>query len=980
MQQESTARIQVPPTQRSGVATAAEIPTTRVVMVERETFDEPQNDKLFENYTIYRKIGDGGMGVVYLARDRRLGRFVAIKRLNSKVQTIPTLRQRFLQEARAVAALSHVHIVHIYALGEDDDGPFIVMEYVAGPDSPEAGHEVLAGGVSQPNPSLTLDQYIQRRGQLLVDEAVELILKIGRAVTYAHSSGVIHRDLKPSNILLDKSNEPKIVDFGLARLMHQDDAKLTMPGEKLLSLGYGAPEQESDASLSDERADVYGLGALLYFVMTGQNPRYFREQDVPVQLREVVVKALATDKEQRWPSSAAFNEALHQVQTRTRVETPTVKTTWRCKWCDAVNPLSIKFCAECGWDGAEICPECGSETFVGVQYCGQCGADSRAYETIMNLLAKTREAFDCQRYERVMALTGKVYNFEPAGPSGRRYLHELSQIRNQAEKNIQRREQLKQQIPIELRAENFERAQTFITQLRELSEDKRLFEQEEKQIPELRLRRDLLRAQMGVKNRQWVLVTQLYDEVFKNVAPEDAEVVKIRRCLQLHAILKNIWWGGLAGCVLLGLYFSSLPLVVKLNSAPFGTIARIFYLPAQWGYLQSIGKRPLQAYARLWLNDVTLISAKFNPVLKEEGKVVELPELPGNLKPKQAAYAKDLRAIENGQAAFQRVWPEEYVRELEQMMERRRIDGDFDGWALIQAERKRFDEMRQIQEPLNDELSELTVIKNKYQQMLADQRLVTSRKLVTLCKKYVNELSDIQKEYTQSGKMDLAAAINAEIRRVRSTPEQLSAEAVVEKSMVAGALDAESSQQVLLTTGAEPRGQKINKMRNVCEAALLEIEKNSAADLNQWPENYVSALSGLMDNFQRAGEYVSWESVREELERFQIDRVLTQRSIVAYPGDLAELQRKFIVAREDLKRKRAERVIAAFDKYLKQLQELQRSLTVSGQMESAASVNLELRNVRARVDYIEAQNLILPQGPPVPPMLGGADSETLNNK
>ena len=327
MQQDNTARIQVPPTERLIPDSSSEPPTVRIGASDEPVFDEPRNDKLFDQYTIYSKIGNGGMGVVYLARDRRLGRFVAIKRLNSQAQSIPSLRQRFLHEARAVATLSHVHIVHIYALGEDEDGPFIVMEYVAGPDETDVKKEASAGGLVQPNPPLTLEQYVSRHGQLSTDEAVELLLKIGRAVAYAHASGVIHRDLKPSNVLLDKSNEPKIVDFGLARLMRKEESKLTVPGEKLLSLGYGAPEQESDASLSDERADVYGLGALLYFAITGQNPRYFREQDVPVPLRDVVVKALATDREQRWQSSVAFNEALHHIQTKTRVETPTVKTT-----------------------------------------------------------------------------------------------------------------------------------------------------------------------------------------------------------------------------------------------------------------------------------------------------------------------------------------------------------------------------------------------------------------------------------------------------------------------------------------------------------------------------------------------------------------------------------------------------------------------------------------------------------------------------
>ena len=432
----------MPPTERLSPESSQDTPTVRVVPAETPAFEEPHNDKLFDQYTIYSKIGNGGMGVVYLARDRRLGRFVAIKRLTHQTQAIPSLRQRFLHEARAVAALSHVHIVHIYALGEDEDGPFIVMEYIAGPDDCSVKSDPHVGGLVQPNAPLTLDQYVARHGQLAAEEAIDLLIKIGRAVAYAHASGVIHRDLKPSNILLDKSNEPKIVDFGLARLMRKEESKLTVPGEKLLSLGYGAPEQESDASLSDERADVYGLGALLYFTITGQNPRYFREQDIPVPLRDVVVKALATDKEQRWPSAAAFAEALHQVQTKTRVETPTVKTTWRCKWCDAVNPLTIKFCAECGWDGSELCPECGAETFAGVQYCGNCGADARAYEVIVSLLKKMREAADQQRFERVISYAGRVHGFEPAGPSGRRFLSEVSVLRDKSEKNIRRREQL----------------------------------------------------------------------------------------------------------------------------------------------------------------------------------------------------------------------------------------------------------------------------------------------------------------------------------------------------------------------------------------------------------------------------------------------------------------------------------------------------------------------------------------------------------
>lgn len=970
MQPDSTARIHVPPTERIASVARQDEPTVRIVPGAEPSFEEPRNDKLFDQYTIYSKIGNGGMGVVYLARDRRLGRFVAIKRLNHQAQSIPSLRQRFLQEARAVATLSHVHIVHIYALGEDDDGPFIVMEYVAGPDDTEVKNESQAGGLVQPNAPLTLDQYVARHGQLSAEEAVELLLKIGRAVAYAHASGVIHRDLKPSNILLDKSNEPKIVDFGLARLMRKEESKLTVPGEKLLSLGYGAPEQESDASLSDERADVYGLGALLYFSITGQNPRYFREQDVPVQLRDVVVKALATDKEQRWPSAAAFNEALHQVQTKTRVETPTVKTTWRCKWCDAVNPLSVKFCAECGWDGSEACPECGADSFVGVQYCGNCGADARSYESILQLLKKMREAAEQQRFERVISYAGRVHGFEPAGPSGRKFLSNVSELRDQAEKNIRRREQLKEQIPMEMRAENFERAAAFIKQLRELSEDKRIFEGELKQLPELTLRRDLLLARRALKNREWDTACRISDALLRDVAPDHPEVLEIRRAIRVHAVFVDV---RIVCSVLLGaslLYLLSFPIAAKFAKGSFGWGGRMFYRPGLWMYERSVASRPLQAYAGFLLGDATLLADRFTQSSGAEGEGGESGMAkPHELRKRQQEYMRQLAEIEDEQTVFQRAWPIEYLRELDLLMERRRTAGDFEGWAVVQSEHKRFEESRQMNGVSGDEPSDLNVLKNKYRQMLSEQRLQYSRKLVTICKKYVNELTDMQRAYMQDGKMDLATAVNAEIRRVRTTPEQVAAESELADSVAVRTVESEAPSQMLLATTAETRVQDLAKLRGEFDADLTQVERVAAEKMTRWPEKYVAELSELMDKFQRAGDYGGWESVRDEQGRFEVDRVITQRNIVLQPSQLADLQKKFYLLKEENKRHRAESVVSTTEKYVKKLQELQKRLTVEGQMETAAIVNAEIKRVRSRVDFIEAQNEISPQGPPLPPTM-----------
>jgi len=988
VQQDNTARIQIPPTERLAPDSSGGPPTERIVPASSQEpptvrigatptepkFDEPRNDQLFDQYTIYSRIGNGGMGVVYLARDRRLGRFVAIKRLNSQAQAIPTLRQRFLHEARAVATLSHVHIVHIYSLGEDDDGPYIVMEYVAGPDQTNVQKEAGAGGLVQPNPPLTLEQYVSRHGQLSSDEAVDIMLKIGRAIAYAHANGVIHRDLKPSNVLLDKSNEPKIVDFGLARLMRKEEVKLTVPGEKLLSLGYGAPEQESDASLSDERADVYGLGALLYFVITGQNPRYFREQDVPVPLREVVVKALATDREQRWQSAAAFNEALHHIQTKTRVETPTVKTTWRCKWCDAVNPLTTKFCAECGWDGSESCPECDAETFVGVQYCGNCGADARAYETLLHHLGKMREADEQKRFERVISMAGRVHGFEPAGPSGRALLAEVGSLRDRAEKNIRRREQLKEHVPIELRAENFERAAAFIDQYRELSEDKHVFEQERRQLPELILKRDLLRARKAIKNREWSVASRICADLLHEAAPDHPEVLTIRRAIRRHNLLSDIRTITFAVVGIVMLYLLALPVAVRAAKGVFGRGGRVVFRPGLWVYERSVLAPSLQRYARFWSVEPSALAAAFVVSASPEAPSVVEPPLPEELKVKQTEYARQLAEIENTQTVFQRAWPAEYLRELDLLMERRRMAGDFEGWAVAQREYKRFDESRQIDDWSDDDLYELTLLKSKYRQMLSDQKLLHSRKLVSLCKRYVNELTDMQTVYTQQDKMDLASAVNAEIRRARGAQNHLAAEAVVVAASATGSSESEKPSQMLLAATMENRVQELANMRADFETALLKVERTSAQKLAEWPEKYVAALAELMDTFQRAGDYGGWESVRDETMRFEADRAITPRHVVSQPTGLADLQKKYMLVNEELRRSRAESLVDTTLKHIKKLEGLQKKLTQEGQMETAAIVNAEIKRVNARADFMSAQNEIAPQGPPLtPPLREAAD-------
>ena len=958
-----------------------------------QSVSEPGNEDLFSQYTIYSKIGSGGMGIVYLARDKRLGRFVAIKRLNHQAQSIAVLRKRFLHEARAVASLSHNHIVHIYALGEDNDGPYIVMEYIAGPDDTIVRKKTEAGGLVNPNPPLTLDRYVSRHGSLSADESIDLILKITSAVAYAHSCGVIHRDLKPSNILLDKSSEPKIVDFGLARLKQAglDESQLTVPGEKLLSLGYGAPEQESDARHTDERSDVYGLGALLYFMLTGQNPRYFREQDIPVTLRELVVKALATDKEQRWVSAAAFMDALQKVQNKTRIEIPTVKTTWRCKWCDAVNPLTTKFCAECGWDGSESCPECGADTFVGVQYCGTCGADARAYEVVQQLIRKMKEAMSLQRYDRVVSYAGRVNGFEPAGPSGRKYLQEIATMREEAGRLIRRREQLKEQIPIEMNAENYERAARFIQQYRLLAEDRNEFEAELRQIPALTAQRDILRAQQCIHNGEWHSTVRLYNDLERIVASDDPELMKIRRAIHRHEVVRNTFWTLVCCFVMMMFYLISLPVVAHFQKPPFPTALRLAYEPAHAFYDWT--GRIIPHFTEYCVTPLLPPKSGLNDFFMRGEKAASLPvtaaatnapnvktvsETALVLRKKKGDYERQLEGIAAQMHDFDQTWPTSYLNELEQLQQVRQESGDFEGYMQVQSEITRFDETHLLPSgtETNTASSELKLLWKKYRQLQSDQRLVHSRKVVTLGKKYVNELTELQSGLTKKGNLDEAKSVNDEILRVKNASEMLEAEKTLAAAQHAADSEPGPPQVVLLsTTTGETRLRDVEQMRAEYEKTLTAAMKEFAGQMDAWPDAYLGKLHELMDQYQRAGNYSGWESVRYEIGRFEADRELTAGNLadLAAP-ELPVLQQRYVDEQVSIRRKRSERVIGITEEYLQKLRDFQKKLTVAGHMDAAALVNTEIRRVRTQMVYLEAKNELQPAGPPAPPELQGTNA------
>src|SRR5262245_18766523 len=201
--------------------------------------------RTLSHYQVLEKIGEGGMGVVYKARDTALGRLVALKVLSAEALRSEDRKRRFLQEARAASALNHPNIVTIYEIGCDGGTDFIAMEYVAGK---------------------TLERIIPRGGMPLA-EVLRLAVPIADALSKAHAAGIIHRDLKPGNIIVSEDGTPKLLDFGLAKLAEsragcgEDSATRTLDaktenGAILGTFAYMSPEQ-AQATPVDGRSDIF---------------------------------------------------------------------------------------------------------------------------------------------------------------------------------------------------------------------------------------------------------------------------------------------------------------------------------------------------------------------------------------------------------------------------------------------------------------------------------------------------------------------------------------------------------------------------------------------------------------------------------------------------------------------------------------------------------------------------------------------------
>jgi hypothetical protein len=267
----------------------------------------PKPDSIGPNgrYILSDELGRGGMGVVYQAWDEALDRKIALKKLPQALTDDMENLARFEREAKLLARLSHPAILQIYDLFQDRGEYWMALEYIDGGD---------------------LADYLLQHGSLSIAIVTDIGQKIADGMAYAHRQGIIHRDLKPGNILLSENTDPKIADFGLAKM--PVSSELTGEGVILGSPRYMSPEQASGSEI-DKRSDIYSLGIILYKMVTGQTPfngdtsqilaQHITQlpsapreysPDIPPELEELILKMLAKDPDDRIQDMTEISESL----------------------------------------------------------------------------------------------------------------------------------------------------------------------------------------------------------------------------------------------------------------------------------------------------------------------------------------------------------------------------------------------------------------------------------------------------------------------------------------------------------------------------------------------------------------------------------------------------------------------------------------------------------------------------------------------
>lgn len=343
-------------------------------------------------YRIVRKLGEGGYGAVYEAKDVNLERRVAIKiMLQARAQSREYVA-KFLREARTAAQLSHPNVVAVHGVGFDRDlgVHFLAMEYVEG---------------------RTLHDILQERGPMPAAEACDFIIQSCRGLQAAHDRNIIHRDIKPGNLMLTPGGVIKITDFGLAKIYDEAAAQSTVIGTP-----YFMPPEQFEGKAKDGRTDIYALGVTFYYMLTMQRPHtgagpaqillsvmtkepasiVDHRSDLPEGLWPIVRRMIHRDVDKRYATCSEICADLERLQGGGEEEVEQLY----CPSCGVPNALDASACTGCGESLQETCPVCSAVDAAGTKFCGDCGANIPLERAVLALAEEAQAILQTGKLDR----------------------------------------------------------------------------------------------------------------------------------------------------------------------------------------------------------------------------------------------------------------------------------------------------------------------------------------------------------------------------------------------------------------------------------------------------------------------------------------------------------------------------------------------------------------------------------------------------